>query len=313
MDNTLSLQDAIECAKNFKNFQGILLAVSLHPEWLTTIAENRKWAMIHHIVYSGNIDHLDQLLALQKMNPKFNLLVQSRNHETILDVAKVLDDERKMFTHIERLAKLDEMLNYAKDCQWDKCYEIVQDNPNYGNEKPPYRRFYLIHHIACANEIEQFERFQKIKGFDFTMNLRAERKKINVIAREGNGVEFAKYIERNYPTYFQDDKQDDKLYEPSDEAKKHTNDINILMERRNIPQEPDLSFGPIANVVTRGEADHKMKQKLIKQQQELQQQQQQAKKPILEHPIDTIRILLTCSLTHAIVTDPGQSCNEYLK
>jgi len=304
MDNILSLQGAIECAKAFENFEDVRMAVSVHPEWLTTIPEDRKWAIIHHIVYSGNIDHLDQLLALQKSNKDFCLLVESRNKETILDIAEILD-ERTMYKRIQRLVKLDEMLNYAKNCQWDQCYDIVKENPTYGNEKSPYRRFYLIHHIAFANEIKQFERFKKIENFNFNMNLRADRKKINIIAREGNGKEFAKYIEKNYPSYFDKDEEDDKLYEPSDESKKHTNNINTLMEQRNILRESDYSLGAATNIVTRQETDAKMKHKLLKQQQE-KQQTSNANKPVIQHSIATIRNLLTCSLTHAIVTDPGQ-------
>jgi len=304
MDNILSFQDAVECAKNFKNFQGVLMAVNLHPEWLTTIPETRKWAIIHHVVYSGNIDHLDQLLAIQKVNRDFNLLVESSENETILDIARVLDSQ-EMFKHIERLVKLDEMLDYAKKCEWDKCYDIVRAHPNYGNEKPPYRRFYLIHHMAFANEIQQFERFQKIENFQFTMNLRADRKKINTIAKEGNGKEFAKYIETHYRSYFDEDEEDDKLYEASDAAKRHTDNINTLMEQRNILQEPDISFGPASNIVTRQETDKQLQHKLLKQQQE-KKLARKTNKPIMDHPIDTIRSLLTCSLTHAIVTDPGQ-------
>jgi hypothetical protein len=147
MDNILSFPDAVECAKNFKNFDGVLMAVNLHPEWLTTIPESRNWAIIHHVVYSSNIDHLDRLLVTQKVNKNFNLLAESRKKETILDIAKVLNSQ-EMLKHIERLVKLDEMLNYAKKCEWDKCYNIVQANPNYGNEKPPYRRFYFINNNA---------------------------------------------------------------------------------------------------------------------------------------------------------------------
>jgi hypothetical protein len=303
MDNILSLQDAIECAKNFKNFQGVLMAVSFHPEWLTTIPGTRKWAIIHHVVYSNNIDHLDQLLSLQKSNKDFDLLTKSRDNETILDIANILDN-RNMHKHIERLVKLDELLNYAKDRQWDKCYDIVKENPSYGNEKPPYRQFYLIHYIASANEIKQFERFKTIENFKFIMNLRADRKKINVIARENNGKEFAKYIETNYRSYFDENENDNKLYEPSDEAIKHTNNINILMEQRNILQESDIFFGPATNILTRKEADHNMKHKLLKQQEE-KKQASKADKPVIEHPIDTIRNLLTCPLTNAIVIDPG--------
>ena len=304
MDNLLTLQEAIECAKNFEDFDDVLMAVNLHPEWLTVIDGPRNWAIIHHVVYSRNIEHLDQLIALQQKNKNFRLLVESRKNETILDIAKVLDDEGKMYKHIERLVTLDKMLDHAKNSEWDPCYEIVRENPNYGNEKPPYRRFYLIHHIACANQIEQFERFKKIPKFTFTMNLRADRKKINVIARENNGVEFAKYIEKNYSSYFEDDENDNKLYEPSNASKKHTDQVNYLMEQRNISQESNFSFGPVKNMYTRGEADKHMQEKLLKQQAEKAKANQQ-NKVLNQYPVDTVRGLLTCPLTHAIVTDPG--------
>jgi hypothetical protein len=301
MDDILTLQEAVESAKNFENFDDVLLTVTLHPEWVTTIPGERNWAIIHHVVYSGDIEHLDRLLTSQKSNKNFRLLVESRKNETILDIAKVLNDEGKMYKHIQRLVTLDEMLDYAKSSQWDKCYEIVQANPNYGNEKPPYRRFYLIHHIACANAIKQFERFEKIPNFKFNMNLRADQKKINVIARENNGLEFAKYIEKNYQKYFE---EDDALYEPSNVSRQHTNQMNYLMEQRNISQESDLSFGPVKNLYTRGEADKQMKEKLLKQQAEKAKANKE-KKVIHQYPIDTVRSLLTCHLTNAIVSDPG--------
>ena len=304
MDNILSLQEAIESAKNFKNFDGVQMAVSFHPEWLTEIAGERNWAIIHHVVYSGNIEHFDQLIALQQWNKGFRLLVESRKNETILDIAKLLNDEGKMYKRIERLVTLDKMLDYAKSSEWDACYDIVRANPNYGNEKPPYRRYYLIHHIACANEIEQFERFEKIPNLRLAMNLRADQKKINVIARENNCADFAKYIERKYRKHFEEDEEEDRLYEPSNASRKHTDQVNHLLEQRNIAQESSFSFGPVKNAITRGEADKQMKEKLLKQQAE-KAKANQANKATTQYPIDTVRGLLTCPLTHAIVTDPG--------
>jgi hypothetical protein len=77
------------------------------------------------------------------------------------------------------------------------------------------------------------------------------------------------------------------------------------MEQRSIVQESEISFGPAPNVVTRLETDKQLKHKLIKQQQE-KQQVRKVNNPIMDHSIDKIRNLLTCSLTHAIVTDPGK-------
>ena len=301
MDNEISLHKALDCAKNFKNSDYVLMAVTLHPEWLTTIPDGRRWALLHHIVFSGNITNLEQLLALQQLNKQFRLLIKSNNNETVLDIAKVRDDQSQMLQRIERLIKLDEMLNYAIACDWDKCYDIVKENPDYGNEKPPYRRYYLVHHMACADVIDQFERFRKIENFRFNLALRADRKKINVIAREQNKEKFAQYLEENYPSYFNKNEKNDEFYEPSENAKKHTDNIITLMENRTTLPESDFNMGPVANVMSRTDVINKVKHKLPKSPQSVV-----AKQFLAEHSVDTIHTILLCSLTNAIVTDPGK-------
>ncbi|CAF1545946.1 unnamed protein product [Rotaria sp. Silwood1] len=274
------------------------MTIHFHPEWLTVIPENRKWAILHHIVYSGNIDHLDQVLASQKSNKDFRLLSKTTEGETVLDIAKSRDDLSDMLKHIERLVKLDELLNYAKERNWNKCYEIVKEDPRLGNEKPPYRLFYLIHQLAYADEVEQFKKFQELENFKFDLTLRVDRKKINDIAREGKGEKFAQYIEKTYPSFFNTDNTNDKLYEPSKQAKEHTNNINALIEQRNVFDESSFSFGPAQNLLTRKEADKKVKPKLVSP-----SPTTGTMKP-LQQPIDAILSFLTCSLTQAIVKDP---------
>ena len=306
MDTILTFEEALNCAKNFENFDDIYVAVSLHPDWLTAIPEKRAWAIIHHVTLSGNISHLDQLLALQTPKKDFRLLTESRHQKTILDIARAVKDGGQILKHIERIVKLDEMLNYARTCDWDKCYDIVSANTEYGNQKPSYRRFFLIHHMACANAIKEFERFSSIPGFRFILNLRADRKKINQIARENNGIEFAKYIERKYPTIFENDTQDDRLYEPNDQAKEHTKNVNIVMAQRNLGHAPETSSSllPSPNAKTRGEVDRETKEALSRQ-----KRTANVSKIMSNNSIDAIRSLLTCSLTQAIMTDPGRQLN----
>ncbi|UJR15022.1 hypothetical protein I4U23_001998 [Adineta vaga] len=299
MDSVLSLQEAIENAKQFQNFQAVFMAVTLHPEWLVEIPENRKWPILYHVVYSGNTDELDRLLALQKMNKNFRLCYETPSRETVFTVAKTRPQNTRMLERIERLIKLDEMLNYAKDCEWDRCYEIVKENPSYKNEKPPYRRFYLIHHIAYAKDsIEQFERFKQIDDFPMDMTLRADRKKINVIAREEGHEEFAEYLEQQYSQFFDDDDDDDQLYEPSEQARQHTEHVHLLMEQRNVFSESNVVWEPAIKKQNRKEIDDE-----VRKQQE-QNKPRSIPRILTEHPIEHIRSLLTCSLTKAIVTDP---------
>lgn len=59
MSDTELLNKAINSAKNFENFQDVLMAVSLHPEWLTCIPEHRIWAILHQVILSGHVNNLE--------------------------------------------------------------------------------------------------------------------------------------------------------------------------------------------------------------------------------------------------------------
>jgi hypothetical protein len=254
MGDTELLNKAIDSAKKFENFQDVLMAVSLHPEWLTLIPDERKWAILHQIIFSGHVNNLDQLLALQKANRDFRLLTNTRDQETVLDIASLRKDIPKMREHIQLLIKIDEMLNYARCCKWDECYNIAKENPTFVNEKPPYRRFYLIHHMACANAIDQFQRFQQIKGCMFDPTLRADRKKINVIAREANHPEFAAFMEKQFPNLLdQDDSTFQEIYRPSDEAVKQTKNVTLMVQKAVVQDLEDNLMGEQVESKSRGE------------------------------------------------------------
>ncbi|CAF4406926.1 unnamed protein product, partial [Adineta steineri] len=95
--------------------------------------------------------------------------------------------------------------------------------------------------IIILNNLKYLKKF---KIFKFDVTLRADRKKINVIAREEGSNVFADYIEQEYSSYFDDDEIDDQLYEPSDTALQQTNKINVLMEQHNIFQDSNFISGP---------------------------------------------------------------------
>ncbi|CAF2830389.1 unnamed protein product [Rotaria sp. Silwood2] len=306
MSDTEFLHKAINNAKNFENFSDVLMAVSLHPEWLTMIPEGRKWAILHQIILSGNVNNLDQLLALQKSNKEFRLLTQTSDNQTIFDIASLRNDISDMIKRIEQLVKLDQILNYAKVCEWDKCYEIVKENPSFVNEKPPYRRFYLIHHMACANAIKQFESFKEIKNCIFDLNLRADRKKINVIAREEGQPKFAEYIEKHYPNLLdKDDSTLDELYKPSEEAKKRTNAVNAMMDQQCIVKDLDNNLlGKPIKMKSRAEVMLHINEIRTQQESELKTKSSQASKTEEDTRQEMMIDTLTCPLTLAIFIDP---------
>lgn len=306
-DNQL-LYNAINSAKNFENFQDVLMAVSLHPEWLTIIPDERRWAILHQIIFSANVNHLDQLLALQKSNKEFRLLTNTRDGQTILDIAKLRPDVPQIMTCLEKLIKLDEMLNYAKDCQWDKCYNLVKENPTLVNEKPPYRRYYLIHHMAVNNGIKEFERFKQIKGCIFNSTLRADRKQINIIAREENQPEFAELMEKEFPNLLdKDDLEIDDLYKPSEEAIKQTKAITLIVQQNIVKDLDEDLMGKSVKPKTRGEVIKQLADKRSDPNDKggqinkstLQEEEQKRKLLVLDN--------LTCPLTLAVFIDPGKN------
>jgi len=307
MSDTELLHQAINSAKNFEKFQDVLMAVSLHPEWLTIIPDDRRWAILHQIIFSGDISHLDQLLALQKSNKDFRLLTNTRDNQTILDIANSRQDIPQMVKRIQQLIKIDEMLNYAKDCQWDQCYNIAKENPTFVNEKPPYRRYYLIHHMASANAIEQFKRFKQIKGCVFDSTLRADRKKINVIAREENRPEFAAFIEEQFPSLLDtDDSESNDFYKPSKEAIQQTKNVTLLVQKNVVKNLDEDLMGESSTPKTRNEV---MQQIAAVRSQHVRKQNQATNATVqAEEEKRKLLVLdnLTCPLTLAIFIDPGK-------
>lgn len=221
-----------------------------------------------------------------------------------------------MTARIQQLIKLDEMLNYAIECKWDRCYEIAKENPSYVNEKPPYRRFYLIHHMACASATEQFERFKKIKDCKFDLTLRADRKKINTIAKEQKQLQFAAYIEKQCPFLLEtDDPTLVDTYTASDKAVEHTKNItNTLMEQKNIVKNLDQNLmGEPTKYKTRDEVMQHIADMRTQHEEEQKQKSNATVKVDEQKQQDAILDTLTCPLTLAVFVEPGKYDYYFVK
>ncbi|CAM4850068.1 unnamed protein product, partial [Rotaria magnacalcarata] len=118
----MTIDDLQKSARSNKDFEAIEQGIIDHPEWLIQIPNGRKWAIIHQLVYHGNVDQLNRLLVLQTQNPQFLLLSKTADKKTVLDIAR---DEMKrneaMYQRIERLVTMDELLANAKIGNWELC------------------------------------------------------------------------------------------------------------------------------------------------------------------------------------------------
>jgi hypothetical protein len=150
--------------------------------------------MLHQIVFSGDVMHLNEVLALQANNPDFRLLCKTLDDKTVREVAaERAHVHPQMLRRIERLVAVDQLLNNAKDRKWELVKQCISLQPDIVNEKPPYRRFYLAHHLAYVGELSVFKELSK--NCHFKLDLLAENKTISQLAREHNHLSFAAYVD----------------------------------------------------------------------------------------------------------------------
>jgi hypothetical protein len=154
--------------------------------------------MLHQIVFCGNIPHLNQVLAYQISNEDFRLLCKALDVKTVREVAA----ERahvcpQMLRCIERLVAIDQLLNNARDGKWQFVKQFLRQQADIVNEKPPYRKYYLAHFLASTGQLDMFKDLSNLS--EFKLDLIADNKTINQVARENNHIEFAEYIENLCP------------------------------------------------------------------------------------------------------------------
>ncbi|CAF1466715.1 unnamed protein product [Didymodactylos carnosus] len=191
------LLDVYQCVSDNKDFDTVYDDISAHPEWLTTFANGKNWSVLHHIVDHGNVQQLERLLELQSNNIQFRLLTKTKDDNlTVLDIAKRNSTKHPaMFQRIDRLVKMDELLNHAKERQWPQCKQLIQGCPEILNEKPPYRKYYVLHHIGHVGDRRFFDELHNQYKFD--LNLSADKDKtVCEIANENGHQDFASYVKQ---------------------------------------------------------------------------------------------------------------------
>ncbi|CAF2955913.1 unnamed protein product, partial [Rotaria sp. Silwood2] len=212
LNSDADIQEIYNYAKLIRDWPEVSSALTAHPEWLTRIPDNRQWAILHQIVYSGDVKHLDEALSLQATNSDFRLLCRGRDGKTVCEVAaERASIHPTMLQCIERLVAIDELLDNAKSRKWDLVKQFITLQPDIVNEKSPYRRYYLIHHLAYVGQLDVFKDLSKI--CHFRLDLLAGNKTIIQLAREHNKIAFAEHIEslRTKSNEITEDKSDQTI------------------------------------------------------------------------------------------------------
>ena len=190
--------------------------------------------MLHQIVFSGDVKHLDEALASQIDHPVFRLLCKTADDKTVREVAASRAHVNgPMIRRIEQLVATDQILANARAKRWEQIKQIARQQPNLMNEKGPHQPHYLAHVLASMGELQAFQELHAIAPF--RLDRKAGDKTIAQVARENDHNEFADYVEGL-------GEQDDE--ETSAHATGHTHfspgfydDVSISL----MPANPDMS------------------------------------------------------------------------
>jgi len=165
----ISLETAFQWARSGRQSDKVYRFLFLHPEEFFTVPIQRTWSIAHQITYHGNVYLLKRILALF-YDKLIDIRTKSKDHKTLLDVATDRKDiYPDMYTYVERLFRRDELIQLARQSQWQRIDELLKIDPELANEKPPYSAFFLLHYLVQNGTLEILERF--LRNYEIDSNI----------------------------------------------------------------------------------------------------------------------------------------------
>jgi hypothetical protein len=163
------LETVLGWARSGYEWDKVYRFIFLHPEHFFTIPNGRNWPIAHQVVYHGDVDLLKRILVLFS-DDQIDIRTLSNDKKTLLDVAK---DRRiaylPMYTYIEHLFLQDDLIQAAKQSNWDLVSNLLEKNPGLTNEKPPYSTYFLLHYVIENGDKEILQ--DLLQRFQFQTNI----------------------------------------------------------------------------------------------------------------------------------------------
>ncbi|UJR31652.1 hypothetical protein I4U23_019133 [Adineta vaga] len=199
-----SFEDIFDVVKRNEqaHFDLVYRTLLAKADYLTIIPNQDNYSILHYLVIHGAHDLFNKVIAIP--NIRFILLTKSNTKpgKDILEIANEhrskSNDHKKLFKTIDRLVQMDKFVEYGKNNQTDECKKMLQTDEHLANQKPPYRKYYLIHHLAYANNRHAFDQLRQVCRFDLKL-LTNDNKTASEVAFENNHRDFAQYLESLSP------------------------------------------------------------------------------------------------------------------
>jgi len=171
-------------------------------EYLTIIPNNETHSILHYLVLNGALDLFNKIIAIP--NIRFILLTRTSGKSS-KDILQISEENKgksaihkRLYEQIYRLVQMDKFVEYAKRNETDECKKMLEQDKDLANQKPPYRKYYLIHHLAYANNKNAFDQLYKLSNFDLKL-LTSDKKTASEVAIEQHHDRFAHYLETLSP------------------------------------------------------------------------------------------------------------------
>ncbi|CAF3342810.1 unnamed protein product [Rotaria socialis] len=183
-------------------FDEVYRTLLVKPEDFTKIPDNESYSILHYLVINGDLDLFNRIIAIPNIH--FMLLTQTATKprkdalQLATDNQTKSSDHKKLYETIDRLVTLDKFVGHGKHKQIQDCRNMLLQDPDLINLKPPYRKFYLIHHLAYENSRDAFDQLRKLGEMEMTL-LTNDQQTASEVALEQKHKEFAAYLESLSP------------------------------------------------------------------------------------------------------------------
>ena len=183
-------------------FAEVYRSLLIRPDYVSVIPPKEAYSIFHYLVIHGALDLFNKVIAIP--NLRFNPLTKTASKPS-KDISQIsMENRSKSPTHrklsdaINNLVTLDKFVDYGKRNQIEDCKRMLQQDDDLANQKPPYRKYYLIHHLAYADNKDGFDQLRAMCKLDMTL-LSSDQKTASEVALEQNHTRLSHYLEELSP------------------------------------------------------------------------------------------------------------------
>ena len=204
LSEPLPFEKVYDLVKNNRQdaFDDVYRSLLMRPDYVSVLPPKESYSIFHYIVIHGALDLFNKVIALPNLH--FNPLTKTATRPS-KDIVEISTENRnksptyrKLSDTIGNLMKLDKFVDHGKKNHIDDCKSMLYQDPELTNQKPPYRKYYLIHHLAFAGNKAGFDQLREICDFDYKL-LTSDQKTASEVALKEDKKEMAEYLEKLSP------------------------------------------------------------------------------------------------------------------